>query len=197
MTERIRVATRPRANDYDVVIEHGRLARLKALLPRAHRYVIIADGNVGALYAPALEESLNAVVRLFPPGEKHKNVQTWVYLCDQLIVGDIGRDCCIIALGGGVTGDLAGFVAATYMRGVPYVHVPTSLLAMIDASIGGKTGVDTPNGKNLIGAFHQPAIVIIDPDVLRTLPEAELRNGLAEAIKHGAIADAAYAEGIV
>src|SRR5690606_4159708 len=103
-----------------------------------------------------------------------------------------GRDCCVIALGGGVAGDIAGFVAATYMRGVPFVQLPTTLLAMIDASVGGKTGVDTAAGKNLVGAFHAPRIVIIDPLTLRTLPETELRSGLAEAVKHGAILDAAY-----
>jgi 3-dehydroquinate synthase len=104
----------------------------------------------------------------------------------------MGRDSCVIALGGGVTGDLAGFTAATFMRGVPFVQVPTTLLAMIDASIGGKTGVDTPAGKNLIGAFHSPWLVLSDPDVLRTLPAAQMRAGLAEAVKHGAILDAEY-----
>ena len=103
-----------------------------------------------------------------------------------------GRDSAIVALGGGVTGDMAGFVAATYLRGVPLVQVPTTLLAMIDASIGGKTGVDTPAGKNLVGAFHHPALVLIDPRLLSTLPTEEVRSGLAEAIKHGVIADAAY-----
>jgi 3-dehydroquinate synthase len=193
MTDRIRIATRPRSNDYDVVIEHGRLDRLASLLPAAHRYVIIADETVADLYAPPLATAIGADVLTFPPGEKHKTLHTWAQLTQQLSAKGVGRDCCIIALGGGVTGDLAGFVAATYMRGVPYVQVPTTLLAMIDASIGGKTGVDTDSGKNLIGAFHQPCIVVIDPEVLRTLPEHELRCGLAEAVKHGAIADAKYA----
>ena len=105
-----------------------------------------------------------------------------------------GRDSGIIALGGGVTGDLAGFVAATYMRGVPYLQVPTTLLAMLDASVGGKTGVDTAHGKNLVGAFHPPAAVIADPRTLATLPERDYRAGLAEAVKHGLIADRAYFE---
>src|SRR5690606_5951577 len=103
-----------------------------------------------------------------------------------------GRDSAVLALGGGVTGDLAGFVAATYMRGLPLVQLPTSLLAMIDSSVGGKTGVDTPAGKNLIGAFHQPVVVVADTDALATLPPREVRAGLAEAAKHGAIADQAY-----
>jgi 3-dehydroquinate synthase len=103
-----------------------------------------------------------------------------------------GRDAAVIALGGGVVGDLAGFVAATFMRGIPVIQIPTTLLAMIDASIGGKTAVDTPAGKNLVGAFHAPAAVLIDPQVLATLPLRELRAGFAEALKHGVIADAPY-----
>ena len=103
-----------------------------------------------------------------------------------------GRNTVVVALGGGVVGDLAGFVAATYMRGVPVVQVPTSLLAMVDAAIGGKTGVDTAAGKNLVGAFHQPAAVLIDPATLHTLAPAHVRAGMAEVLKHGAIADAAY-----
>jgi 3-dehydroquinate synthase len=105
-----------------------------------------------------------------------------------------GRDSALIALGGGVTGDLAGFVAATYMRGVPYLQVPTTLLAMVDASVGGKTGVDTPQGKNLVGAFHPPAAVIADPQTLVTLPDRDYRAGLVEAVKHGLIIDRAYFE---
>src|SRR5207302_10255421 len=104
----------------------------------------------------------------------------------------IGRDSAVIALGGGVVGDVAGFVAATYLRGIPCVQVPTSLLAMIDSSIGGKTGVDVPAGKNLLGAFHQPRVVVADPELLASLSSVQLAAGLAEAVKHGVIADAAY-----
>lgn len=116
----------------------------------------------------------------------------WATLTDRLLISGLGRDSVIIAVGGGVVGDLAGFVAATYMRGVPVVQVPTTLLAMIDASIGGKTGIDTPAGKNMVGSFHHPAAVLIDPQALDTLPLRELRAGIAELIKYGAIADESY-----
>jgi len=127
-----------------------------------------------------------------PAGEMYKTREQWAQLTDELLALGGGRDTTIVALGGGVVGDVAGFVAATYMRGVPVVQVPTTLLAMIDASIGGKTGVDGPEGKNLVGAFHDPAAVAIDPLALASLPAVELRAGSAEAIKHGAVADAGY-----
>jgi 3-dehydroquinate synthase len=155
----------------------------------AHRYVIVTDDNVAALYAEPM--TFGTVISI-PAGERHKTRETWARVTDEMLAKGFGRDAAIVAVGGGVVGDLAGFVAATYMRGIPFVQVPTTLLAMIDASIGGKTGVDTPAGKNLVGAFHQPAAVLIDPGVLATLPPRELRAGLAEAIKHGIIADAGY-----
>jgi 3-dehydroquinate synthase len=161
----------------------------------AHRYAIITDANVGPLYAEHVATTLGAnrtLVFTIAAGEVQKTRDTWSRLTDELLASGFGRDATIIALGGGVVGDLGGFVAATFMRGIPYVQVPTSLLAMIDASIGGKTGVDTPTGKNLVGAFHQPAAVIADTAVLATLPLEHLRAGFAEAIKHGVIADAAY-----
>jgi 3-dehydroquinate synthase len=126
-----------------------------------------------------------------PAGEASKTRKQWSCLTDELLASGYGRDSAILALGGGVVGDLAGFVAATYMRGIPVVQVPTTLLGMIDAAIGGKTGVDTKAGKNLVGAFHHPALVIADPRTLRTLPVAQLRSGLAEAIKHGVVASPA------
>lgn len=183
---------------YRVLIARGALAevgRIAASVTKAHRYAVIADQTVAPLYAARVRSSLGegrARVYTIEPGEERKTRETWASLTDSLLADGYGRDTTIIALGGGVVGDLAGFVAATYMRGVPYIQVPTTLLAMIDASIGGKTGVDTPAGKNLVGAFHQPAAVIADPDVLRTLPAEHLRAGLAEALKHGVIADAAY-----
>jgi 3-dehydroquinate synthase len=130
----------------------------------------------------------------FPAGERHKTRDHWADLTDGLLEGGFGRDSCVVALGGGVVGDLAGFVAATYMRGVPVVQVPTSLVAMVDASIGGKTGVDVDQGKNLVGAFHAPNLVVADPEVIRTLPRDERAQGLVEAVKHGAIMDRSYLE---
>ena len=161
----------------------------------AHRWAIISDSNVAPLYAARVAAGFGDVrTDLFtlPAGEVHKTRAEWARLTDEMLASGIGRDAAVLTLGGGVVGDVAGFVAATYMRGVPAVQVPTTLLAMIDASIGGKTGVDTGAGKNLVGAFHDPAAVIADPAVLATLPERERRSGAAEAIKHGAIADATY-----
>ncbi|MFL5608118.1 MAG: 3-dehydroquinate synthase [Gemmatimonadaceae bacterium] len=162
----------------------------------AHRFAVVSDADVAPLYADALVSDLGRHARtslhLMPAGEAHKTRETWARLTDDLLAAGCGRDTTIVALGGGVVGDLAGFVAATFMRGVPVVQCPTSLLAMIDASVGGKTGVDTPAGKNLVGAFHPPAVVLADVEILGTLPRSHRRAGLAEAIKHGVIADAAY-----
>jgi 3-dehydroquinate synthase len=162
----------------------------------AHRFAVVTDANVGPLYAAALVEALQAHGRVslhtIPAGETHKTRDTWAHVTDELLDIGCGRDTTIVALGGGVVGDLAGFVAATFMRGVPVVQCPTTLLAMIDASLGGKTGVDTTTGKNLVGAFHTPAVVLADVDVLHTLPLEQRRSGLAEAIKHGVIADVKY-----
>lgn len=189
-----------RAAGYDICVAPGLLDRVSEIVMArapAHRYAVISDSNVSPLYAGRvtrrLEDSGQSVlVCTIPAGEEHKTRQSWAELTDRLLDARFGRDSAIIALGGGVVCDIAGFVAATYMRGVPVVHIPTTLLAMIDASIGGKTGVDTIRGKNLVGAFHQPAAVVVDPDVLSTLPVEDLRSGMAEALKHGAIADAEY-----
>ncbi len=164
----------------------------------AHMYAVITDDHVAANWLTPVRRSLQqvpgaqVVARAVEPGEARKTRQTWAALTDWMLDAGCRRDTTVVALGGGVVGDLAGFVAATFMRGVPVVQIPTSLLAMVDAAIGGKTGVDAPAGKNLVGAFHQPAAVLIDPLVLSTLPAAHMRAGLAEVIKHGAIADAAF-----
>lgn len=162
----------------------------------AHHYAVISDTNVAPLYASPLRASLarrgRATLHQLPAGEQHKTRESWATLSDALVEAGCGRDTTVVALGGGVVGDLAGFVAATYMRGIPVVQCPTSLLAMIDASVGGKTGVDTFHGKNLIGAFHPPSAVLVDVETVQSLSPEHRRAGLAEAIKHGIIADAAY-----
>ncbi|HNT29857.1 MAG TPA: 3-dehydroquinate synthase [bacterium] len=166
----------------------------QGLIPGAYRYVIVTDTTVKKLYGTALlallrKNKLKADLLSFPAGERSKTRETKARLEDRLLKLGCGRDSCIIALGGGVVTDLAGFVAATYMRGIPYISLPTTLLAAADASIGGKTGVDTPLGKNLIGAFYQPKRVYIDVATWQTLPLEHIQNGLAETIKHAAIAD--------
>ncbi len=173
------------------------LAELPAILTAAcpaTRYAVIADSAVAELYAADLATALDAALFTFPAGEWNKTRETWGAISDRLLDAGLGRDCALLAVGGGVTGDLAGFVAATYLRGVPYVQVPTTLLAMIDSSIGGKTGVDTSHGKNLIGAFHQPRAVVADIATLATLSPPQLAAGMAEALKHGLLADAAYGD---
>ncbi|HJU65993.1 MAG TPA: 3-dehydroquinate synthase [Gemmatimonadaceae bacterium] len=183
---------------YDITVRCGALDDVGTIVRSAapaHRYAIVTDTVVAPLFAERVRSSFGpeAVDLLsIQAGEEHKTRETWQQLTDRLLASGIGRDSAIVALGGGVVGDVAGFVAATYMRGIPHVQVPTTLLAMIDASVGGKTGVDTPAGKNLVGAFHQPAAVVIDPEALATLPAAQIRSGLAEAIKHAVVADGSY-----
>jgi 3-dehydroquinate synthase len=202
-----RVAVQPaevESGRYEILLGSGIWSSLPTILERhapAHRYAVIADDRVAELMAVRLARTLHAAghrtdVFVFPAGEANKTRETWASVSDAMLEAGIGRDSAVVALGGGVVGDLAGFIAATYMRGLPTVLVPTTLLAMIDASVGGKTGVDTLTGKNLIGAFHPPRAVVVDPDLLATLPPEHLRTGLAEAIKHGAIADEAYLEWI-
>jgi len=160
----------------------------------AYNYAIITDSNVHKLYGESLKKhfsdlGLNNILLTFPAGEKNKNRQTKSKLEDEMLNNKFGRDSAVIAIGGGVVGDVAGYLAATYNRGVKYVQVPTSLVACVDSSIGGKTGVDTHRGKNLIGSFHQPYRVYIDTNTLKTLPRKEVREGLAEVIKYGVIKD--------
>lgn len=193
------VVVRHSQGSYPVYVEAGILNRLGALVDEhlpGRRVVMIADQTVHQLYRAGRlgPGGWDGETLTFPPGEQSKTRETWSRLTDELLSLRCGRDSGIVALGGGVAGDLAGFVAATYMRGVPYLQVPTTLLAMLDASVGGKTGVDTAQGKNLVGAFHPPAAVLADPRVLATLPDRELRAGLAEAVKHGLIADREYFE---
>jgi 3-dehydroquinate synthase len=195
---------------YPVYLAPGALADLPEIVAAhcgSRAVALVTDAAVGRLYE-AWESGANsswAVDRLgrhsihdwatrlsVAPGEKFKTRDTWASLTDALLDQGFGRDSALIGLGGGVVGDLTGFVAATYHRGVPFVLVPTTLLAMLDASVGGKTGVDTSHGKNLIGAFHPPVAVVIDPATVRSLADAEYLSGLTEAVKHGFITDAGY-----
>jgi len=182
---------------YPVYVEPGALGLLRQVtqeLLSGRRLVMIADASVYELYTAGKLGTMpwRGDTLTFPPGEKSKTRESWARLTDDLLNRGFGRDSAVIALGGGITGDLAGFVAATYMRGLPYIQVPTTLLSMLDSSVGGKTGVDTALGKNLVGSFHPPLAVLADPRTLTTLPEREYRSGLAEAVKHGLIADEAY-----
>jgi 3-dehydroquinate synthase len=194
---------------YPVYVEPGALGRLGPLVAEhlaGRRLALVTDSTVSELFRtfqhagpsqwrpdarPPELPSFDAEL-VVPAGEASKTRDWWAELSDALLERGFGRDSAIVALGGGVIGDLAGFVAATYLRGIPCLQAPTTLLAMLDASVGGKTGVDTPHGKNLIGAFHPPVAVVADPQVLRSLPEREYRAGLAEAVKHGLIADQDY-----
>lgn len=182
---------------YPIAIGEGLIDSIKSHLsdiPRGHKIGLITDTAVGALYADRLLAGAGRLIEsvVLPPGESQKSREVWGMVTDRLLDLGFGRDSALIALGGGVIGDLAGFVAGTYMRGIPYVQVPTTLLAMVDASVGGKTGVDTARGKNLVGVFHRPSTVVIDPQVVATLPLNHLRSGFAEVIKHGVIADSVY-----
>ncbi|HLG23412.1 MAG TPA: 3-dehydroquinate synthase [Candidatus Nanoarchaeia archaeon] len=183
-------------NSYDIVIGRGLLDNLAMELRKipANEFVIITDSNIAGTYGKRLLNDLknkNIDVHLitFSAGEKSKTRKTKEKLENEMLRLNLGRDACIIALGGGVAGDIAGFAAATYMRGIPYIHVPTTLLAMVDSSIGGKVAVDTGHAKNAVGAFYQPKKVVIDLNFLKTLPKKELVNGLAELIKHALIKD--------
>jgi len=199
MERTVRVELGPQS--YDVHIAPGALAELGATvaaLGSATGAVVITDSNVGPLYGARAVESLRAAslaasVIEFPAGEVNKTLATVDSLLDDLlaVAPPIDRNTVIVALGGGVVGDVAGLVAAIALRGLRVVQCPTSLLACVDSSVGGKTGVDHATGKNLIGAFHQPGAVVVDVETLTTLPREELCNGLAESVKHGAIRDAA------
>ncbi len=182
---------------YPIFIADGLMVGIGADLAArkiANRYAVISDDQVAALYGSTLMRSLQeagieAELITFPHGEASKNLQLFAELCSRLAQMGLDRKCGLIALGGGVTGDLTGFLAASYLRGIPFVQVPTTLLSQVDSSVGGKTGVDIPEGKNLVGAFYQPKVVYIDTAVLLTLPRTELLGGLGEVIKYGVIRD--------
>lgn len=185
------------SSPYDVIIKRGSLAQSGEFISQvtsSKKTVIITDDTVNSLYADTLVNSLSksgikSSVFVFPHGEQSKNLTVLGEIYDFLCKESITRKDFLIALGGGVTGDITGFAAATFLRGIDFVQIPTTLLAQVDSSVGGKTAVDIAGGKNLVGAFKQPSLVICDSDTLRTLPQSELSCGMAEVIKYGMIRD--------
>ena len=187
-------------DSYDILIGNDCLDTLGTLCKErglSGKAAIVTNATVEALYGDIVRKSLLAagiqsVLIEVQDGEEFKNTVTLNYIYDQLIEAGLDRNCFIVALGGGVVGDMAGFAAATYLRGIPFVQVPTTLLAQVDSSVGGKTAIDHPRGKNLIGAFYQPRLVLIEVDTLKTLPVREFRAGLAEVVKYGIILDSVF-----
>ena len=193
------------SQSYDVLIGEGFLSsgqigeQVKAVLPKAEKVFVISDDNVAKLYlAPVIQQleqvGFHGISNVIEPGEISKNGNVFMTLLSLLAHHQITRTDVIVALGGGVIGDLAGFVAACYLRGVPFVQIPTTLLAMVDSSVGGKTAIDLPQGKNLAGAFYQPRLVICDTAVLSTLSEEIFNDGMAEVIKYGMLGDSELLE---
>ncbi|MGH9559363.1 MAG: 3-dehydroquinate synthase [Bryobacteraceae bacterium] len=187
-----RVETPQRA--YDAIVERGCLGRLHEFIPpRAGKIFVVTTQDVWDLHSASFERGIarERHTLIFPGGEPRKRLQEVESLAEKMIEAGGDRTSIVIAFGGGIVGDVAGFLAAIFMRGIPVIQVPTTLLAQVDAAVGGKTGVNLVSGKNLLGSFHQPLAVLIDPDVLSTLPEREYRAGLYEVIKCGVIRDAA------
>ena len=190
----------PTARPYDVHIEAGCLDQAGQLIAQIHKpcvAALVADQQVYDLYGQRTAKVLEAagfqvVACTFPAGERSKNLPTYAHILNRMASNHVSRGDLLVALGGGVTGDMAGFAAATYLRGIPFVQIPTTLLAAVDSSVGGKTAVDLEAGKNLVGCFYQPALVLCDPDLLQTLPAAEFRSGCAEVIKYGMLGDAGF-----
>lgn len=192
--KRIKVST---SKEYDVIVGEHLMQDICTYLPSSTKYnkvAIISDSNVWPLYGSLLKEQLESTGYsvysfIFPAGEASKNTDTYFAILNYLAENHITRSDCLIALGGGVTGDITGFAAATYLRGIAYIQIPTTLLAMVDSSVGGKTAVDLPAGKNLVGAFYQPQLVLCDISVLSTLPSDYFLDGCAEVIKYGILYD--------
>ncbi len=196
--EKVRVSLKKKIDySYGIFIEKALLNKLPAILKKnkiGQRYAIICDSNTKKMFGQQLlagckKAGLRASLLSFPAGEQSKSLEMLAKLQNQMLLQGFDRKSTVIALGGGVTGDLAGFVAATYMRGIACVQVPTTLLAMVDSSIGGKVAIDLPKGKNMCGVFFQPNAVFIDLNCLRNLPSKQLSNGLAEVVKHAVVAD--------
>ena len=186
-------------NPYEIIVGNGILSNtgelVREVLP-AGKCALVTDANIAPLYAEEVSRSLGEAgfiptLITISPGEKSKSLGTAEIVCDRMISAGLDRGTFVAALGGGVIGDIAGFVASIYYRGIPHVQIPTTVVAQVDSAIGGKTGVNAREGKNLIGSFHQPVLVIADPATLRTLPDREFNEGLAEIVKHAVIRDAA------
>ena len=183
--------------EYGIVIEPGILSQVgrhcRTVCPRARRFVIVTDSNVGPLYAETVKNSFSdrfqVTVLTIPAGESSKSIEMLGYLYEEFMKCGLTRTDAVIALGGGVVGDLTGFAAATILRGVDFIQVPTTLLAQVDSSVGGKVAIDLKSGKNLAGAFWQPRAVLMDPECLNTLPDETFSDGMAEGIKYGCIWD--------
>ena len=182
---------------YDVIVEQGSLSLSGQLIQKRSltgKIAIISDSNTAPLYSQQLISSLESAgysssLHIFEAGEKSKNLSSVEDIANQMVENGHDRSSFVIALGGGVVGDMAGFIASIYYRGIPFVQIPTTIVSQVDSSVGGKTAVDLAAGKNLIGIFHQPQLVIIDPDCLQSLPAALIREGMAEMVKHAALRD--------
>ncbi len=195
---RIKVNLRKRIDSsYNIYIENNAFSKIAADLkrkPAGNKYAVITDSNVKRIFGKQLmkhlkRKRLDACMIDFPPGESNKRLKTIESIQERMLAKGLNRKSAVIAFGGGIAGDVAGFAAASYMRGIPFIQLPTSLLAMVDSSIGGKVGVDLPSGKNSSGAFKQPESVYIHLNALKSLPEREMRNGMAEVVKHAVMAD--------
>ncbi len=177
---------------YDIRLERGALGKVQEIFRLNRRVLIVTDSGVPAAYAETVAAQCGApYIAVFPQGEQHKNMETYQALLSRLVQEGFSRTDCVVAVGGGVAGDMAGFAAASYMRGIDFYNIPTTLLSQVDSSIGGKVGIDFQGYKNIVGAFYQPKGVLIDPEVLKTLPARQLANGLAESIKMAATNDPA------
>lgn len=177
-------------NSYDIVVERGILARASDVLNLQRRVLIVTDSGVPSIYAETVaKQCKEAYICTVEQGERSKSLETFGMLLQKMLDNNFSRKDCVVAVGGGVVGDLAGFVASSYMRGVDFYNIPTTLLSQIDSSIGGKTAVNFGNVKNIVGAFYQPKKVLIDSDVLKTLPDRQISNGLAEAVKMALTSD--------
>ncbi len=177
-------------DNYNIILERGVLCRVADFCDTSKKALVVTDSGVPFEYAEAVSlQFSNSIIKVIPQGEKSKCFDVYKELLETLCENEFSRSDCVVAVGGGVVGDLSGFCAATYMRGIDFINIPTTVLSQVDSSIGGKTAIDFSGYKNIVGAFYQPKVVIIDPDVLKTLPQRQINNGLAESIKMAATSD--------